>query len=119
MSDPINPDHYRTEGIECIDAMRAAFGDEALASFCKLNAFKYMWRAESKGGYEDLSKASWYLQMASGSDPRDYRNPPLVDAAKDADYRRLELFEAAARQHDPAACAVIDDQVAKALSRTK
>lgn len=59
-----HPTHYQSytpNNIECIDAMLAAFGNEAVADFCKLNAFKYIWRASSKGGNQDMSKAIWYL----------------------------------------------------------
>ena len=63
--DPIHPTHYQSYNteikIECIDAMRAAFGDEATATFCKLNAFKYVWRSSSKGLNTDIKKAIWYL----------------------------------------------------------
>lgn len=59
-----NPAHYQSyikDGIDCITAMQHAFGIEATAIFCKLNAFKYNWRAESKNGNEDIEKAVWYL----------------------------------------------------------
>lgn len=60
-----HPVHYQSYNpevkIECIEAMRAAFGDEAVAIWCKLNAFKYNWRADSKGGNVDIGKAVWYL----------------------------------------------------------
>lgn len=57
-----HPEHYSSGGIECIDAMIAAFGAEEVASFCKLNAFKYIWRCEKKGKTtEDIEKAQWYL----------------------------------------------------------
>ena len=59
-----HPTHYQSytsNNIECIDAMQAAFGDEAVSDFCKLNAFKYIWRASSKGKNTDISKAIWYL----------------------------------------------------------
>jgi len=60
-----HPNHYQSYNpdlrIECIDAMRAAFGDEAVAIFCKLNAFKYNWRSDSKGGNIDMAKAAWYI----------------------------------------------------------
>lgn len=59
-----NPSHYQSykkDGIDCITAMQHAFGDEAVATFCKLNAFKYNWRSESKGGNTDIEKAVWYL----------------------------------------------------------
>lgn len=57
-----NPTHYTSGGIECWDAMQAAFGVDALKDFCKLNAFKYVWRADKKNGIEDISKAIVYLQ---------------------------------------------------------
>lgn len=67
MSDPVNhPDHYNQGGIECIDAMRSAFGEEQVRVFCKLNAFKYIWRADQKNGEQDLRKAIWYLSAAVG-----------------------------------------------------
>ena len=60
-----HPLHYSSYNpkfdIDCITAMRAAFGDEAVAIFCKLNAFKYNWRADSKGQNVDIGKAIWYL----------------------------------------------------------
>lgn len=60
--DPVNrPAHYTSGGIECIDAMQAAFGAEAVKDFCLCNAFKYLWRHRSKNGVEDLKKARWYL----------------------------------------------------------
>lgn len=60
--DPVNrPAHYTSGGIECIDAMQAAFGDEAVKDFCLCNAFKYLWRHRNKGGLQDLKKARWYI----------------------------------------------------------
>ena len=63
MSDNVNhPMHYASGGIECIDAMKAAYGEDEVASFCKLNAFKYIWRCGLKGKFiEDIDKAIWYL----------------------------------------------------------
>ena len=71
MSDLVNsPKHYTQGGIECIDAMIAAFGVEAVRSWAKLNAFKYNWRADMKDGDQDIQKAIWYLRFAQGDDPR-------------------------------------------------
>ena len=60
-----HPKHYIDEnGKECIDVMIDTFGKEAVITFCKLNAFKYMWRAGKKPGspeLEDLKKAEWYI----------------------------------------------------------
>ena len=63
MSEQVNhPSHYQGNGIECIDAMIAAFGPFEVASFCKFNAFKYIWRCLDKGKtVEDIDKAIWYL----------------------------------------------------------
>ncbi len=58
-----NPSHYRGSNYECIDLMRAMFGDEAVKGFCKCNSFKYRFRAGKKDGEsaeKDLSKAQWY-----------------------------------------------------------
>lgn len=63
MSDPVNhPAHYETGKYQCIDVMQEVFGREVVAIFCRLNAFKYNWRSERKGGREDLEKAVWYLR---------------------------------------------------------
>jgi hypothetical protein len=57
-----HPQHYTKGGLECIDVMQAVFGTKAVITFCKLNAFKYLWRAGQKGGKtEDLRKARWYI----------------------------------------------------------
>ena len=59
-----NPSHYQSyvkDGIDCITAMQHAFGIKATAIFCKLNAFKYIFRSSSKGGNTDIQKAQWYL----------------------------------------------------------
>jgi len=61
-TDNINhPEHYAGP-IECIDAMIAAYGKEQVAIFCKICAFKYLWRLEKKGDCKvDAGKAQWYL----------------------------------------------------------
>lgn len=56
-----HPAHYNDGRIECIDAMIDAFGNNEVMSFCKINSFKYIWRAEHKGGVKDIEKAAWYL----------------------------------------------------------
>lgn len=63
VTDMINsPPHYTQGKVECIDAMESAFGREELATYCKIAAFKYIWREETKNGTEDVKKAIWYLQ---------------------------------------------------------
>jgi len=71
--DPVSrPAHYsKDSSIECIDAMNAAFGDEAVQDYARVNAFKYIWRAHEKGKEkEDIRKAIWYLRFSIGDDPR-------------------------------------------------
>ena len=61
-TDMVNsPPHYNQGDIECIDAIEAALGPEGFKSYCRGNAFKYLWRSDHKGGAEDIKKANWYL----------------------------------------------------------
>lgn len=62
--DAVNhPSHYNREGsMECIEEMVLLFGVEETKSFCKLNAWKYRYRAADKNGTEDLKKSDWYLR---------------------------------------------------------
>lgn len=55
------PEHYASGSIESIDAMVSAFGVEQVRAFCKINAFKYIWRCDKKNHDEDVKKAIWYL----------------------------------------------------------
>ena len=64
LSDNVHhPSHYadNPKGIECIDAMEAAFGSQAVQCFCICNAFKYLFRHVKKNGIEDIHKAQWYI----------------------------------------------------------
>lgn len=61
-----NPMHYTNGSIECIDAMEAAYGTEAVKWFCVCNAFKYQWRFNKKNGIEDINKAKWYMDKYIG-----------------------------------------------------
>lgn len=57
MSDPVNhPAHYTSHpsGVECIEVAEHM-------GFCLGNAMKYIWRADMKGGVQDLAKARWYI----------------------------------------------------------
>ena len=56
-----HPERYAGGKYECIDVMIDVFGVDATKSFCKLNAFKYLWREQNKNGVEDLKKCAWYL----------------------------------------------------------
>ena len=56
-----HPNHYASEdGIECIDAIRAALGD-GFEGYCNGNVLKYIWRYKKKNGVQDLEKAAVYL----------------------------------------------------------
>lgn len=56
-----HPSHYNQGNIECIDALIAAHGKQAVADFCLCNAHKYIWRTLDKNGKEDCDKAIWYI----------------------------------------------------------
>lgn len=65
--DPVErPTHYTSGDIECINAMTAAFGKDAVKDFCLCNTFKYLWRRKAKNDVEDLKKARWYLNRLIG-----------------------------------------------------
>ena len=63
VNDKVNhPSHYEGHtSIDCIDNMRLIFGNQRVAEYCMLNAYKYLSRHEYKNGLEDLKKAEWYL----------------------------------------------------------
>lgn len=66
MSSVDHPSHYNINGRkECIVEMLEKFGEDAVRAFCVLNAYKYRYRHELKGGAEDLQKAEWYDNFAS------------------------------------------------------
>ena len=64
MSSIYHPNHYTECSLECIDVMVIAFGVQQTYDFCKMNAFKYLWRYKNKNGNEDIAKAQNYLGMA-------------------------------------------------------
>lgn len=60
--DAINPDHYKSGDIECIDAMEAMLGLEGFRGYLRGAAFKYQWRLGMKDQCEqEIKKAEWYL----------------------------------------------------------
>lgn len=60
-----HPPHYTQGAIECIDAMVAVRGAEAVATYCELAAFKYLWRCGLKDDpIRELGKAQWYITKA-------------------------------------------------------
>lgn len=62
MIETIRPEHYKENQFECIEVMADVFGTQAVRNFCRLNAFKYVWRADHKGGVSDLKKARFYIE---------------------------------------------------------
>lgn len=61
-----NPPHYADadtdNGIECIDAIRAALGREKFIGFLQGQVIKYQWRLGKKSdAAEDNQKAIWYV----------------------------------------------------------
>lgn len=68
MADNVShPQHYQSDnGIECIDAIRAALGLDGFVAHCRGTAIKYAFRAGKKQAHaEDLRKAAWYLTRAA------------------------------------------------------
>lgn len=84
-----HPSHYNREGaMECIDEMRLIFGDYETAIFCKLNAYKYRYRAGSKGdAEEDLRKSDWYIKKY-----KELRDKPCGYMASTTDNSNITLL---------------------------
>lgn len=60
--DHINPDHYKTGGIETIDYMKAKSTKEEFRGHLRLTALKYLSRYGKKDDeLQELLKAKWYL----------------------------------------------------------
>jgi len=55
-----HPSHYTQGGIECIEILEQLAADGH--DFRILNAIKYLWRYQHKGGDESLRKAIWYIE---------------------------------------------------------
>lgn len=74
MSDPIQPQHYRSHpsGVECIEITR-------LQSFTLGNCLKYLWRAGQKDDLrQDLLKALQYVDWAI-EDDAEYVEAEAID----------------------------------------
>lgn len=57
-----HPSHYCQGGMECIDGLIGAFGKKEVATFCKINAMKYIWRLGHKDEEaQEIGKIKWYL----------------------------------------------------------
>ena len=73
--DAINPDHYKSGLIECIEAIEESMTTAAFAGYLKGNCMKYLWRYETKHAddpLQDLQKAEWYLSYLIGVVGEDY-----------------------------------------------
>ena len=56
----IDPKHYNTGNLECIDAIEASMTSEEFRGFLKGNCMKYLWRAgtkENNPAEQDYAKA--------------------------------------------------------------
>ena len=60
VDDKINPSHYKTDTIECIDAIEAMLTPEEFIGYLRGSIMKYEWRYPNKNGVEDLNKAQWF-----------------------------------------------------------
>lgn len=59
-----HPSHYIRNGLECIDAIKAAVeGLNGFEGYCIGNVIKYSWRWKEKNGVEDIRKAKQYLEF--------------------------------------------------------
>lgn len=63
-----HPPHYQSDnGVECIDAIRAALGRDGFIAYCRGNAIKYLWR-DKVNNVEDRNKAAWYINRANAEE---------------------------------------------------
>ena len=62
MTDKIDPPHYKTGLVECIEAIESSLSPEEFKGYLKASIIKYLWRYEQKNGLEDLQKADWFLR---------------------------------------------------------
>lgn len=90
MTNAINPSHYKSDTIECIDAMKACSTPEEFRGHLKLTVLKYLWREDKKGDgdqarVENLEKAAWYLDRLvndlRGDTVHDEIPPHTINAA--------------------------------------
>lgn len=62
-TDMVNsPSHYIHGSMECIDAIEGAYGKAETKIFCKISAFKSLWKLGHKDEEsQEIGKAKWYL----------------------------------------------------------
>lgn len=59
----VDPGHYKTEGVEAIDAIRAALGHEGFIAYCRGQVIRYLWRLGKKDdALVEIGKAQVYAQ---------------------------------------------------------
>jgi hypothetical protein len=59
--DAVNPDHYKSGGIEAIDYIQAKLSPEEFAGYCRGNMLKYLSRLGHKDeAAQEMRKAIWY-----------------------------------------------------------
>lgn len=78
MSNPINPAHYTSGDIECIDAIKAQMTQDEFLGYLRGNSIECLWRYRQKGGADDLRKAEWYLRRLISEFELDPFNDPLA-----------------------------------------
>lgn len=63
----VDPPHYTVGSIEVIDMMVRIWGEQRVADYCEINAFKYRMRIGKKPHQtleQELDKAKWYEAKA-------------------------------------------------------
>ena len=62
----LRPTWYTKGTIECIDAIESAFSKKDTAAFCRINAFKYIWRSTPHKDNAEINvrKAIWFLERS-------------------------------------------------------
>lgn len=82
MKDNINPSHYQRDGMECIDAIKAAVQNlSGVEAYETGSAIKYLWRWKEKGGKDDLNKAIWFIRdMIADIEEQEYQEDLEIEA---------------------------------------
>ena len=62
----LRPSWYKRGKVECIEAMESAFSANDVSAFCRLNAFKYVWRSTAHKDETEVNvrKAIWFLERS-------------------------------------------------------
>lgn len=65
-----SPRHYKLDGLEAIDIIKAALTPEEFRGYLKGNTLKYILREPFKGNpAQDVAKAKWHLSRYHGLIP--------------------------------------------------